>query len=108
MHDVFAERLRQARKRANLSQAQLAKRCGLPPSQISHFETGSRTPRLSNLVKFADALDVSCDFLAGRCDEANTLLSTDPLYCDIIELNFMDRQVVQAFVRFVMQGGGRG
>lgn len=49
-----------------LAQVELAERCGLKPSAISHFETGGRVPSLGNLIKLADALDVTLDELCMR------------------------------------------
>lgn len=66
----FGRRLKQVRELRGQTQAELAERAGLTPVQISHFETGVK-PRGSaiTLVKLADALSVSIDFLLGRTDE---------------------------------------
>lgn len=55
-----------ARSRRGLSQEGLASRCGIAASAISHYETGRRRPDLQNLVKLADGLGVSIDYLLGR------------------------------------------
>jgi transcriptional regulator with XRE-family HTH domain len=53
-----------------LSQADLADRSGVPVAMISHFETGVRgSASADNLVKLANALEVSIDFLVGRTDD---------------------------------------
>lgn len=67
--DVFPNRLRLARERRGLNQADLAKRSGLQVTAISHFETGTRKPSFDNLKKLADALDVATDYLLGRTDD---------------------------------------
>lgn len=59
-------RLREARERANLTQAELADRSGVPAAAISHFEGAKRKPSFANLRKLADALGVTIDFLLGR------------------------------------------
>lgn len=61
---TISARLREAR--GAVSQARLARRAGLNPSTPSHYETGVNTPQLENLIKLADALDVSLDWLCGR------------------------------------------
>jgi transcriptional regulator with XRE-family HTH domain len=66
---VFAQRMKAARVRENLSQTALADRIGLLPSAVCHFENARRTPSAINLIRIADALQVSADFLLGR--EAN-------------------------------------
>ncbi len=65
---AFRDRLRSARANKQLSQSDLAVRSGLQPSAISHFETGRRLPSLNNLIRLADALSVSADYLCGRSD----------------------------------------
>lgn len=51
------------------SQLELAGKCGLQSTAISHFETGSRSPSFDNLKRLADALTVSSDYLLGRSDD---------------------------------------
>ena len=46
--------------------ADLAKKTGLTPDWISHFETGRRLPSLPKLILLADAFDVTLDELVGR------------------------------------------
>ncbi|MDA0782793.1 MAG: helix-turn-helix transcriptional regulator [Proteobacteria bacterium] len=68
--NVFAERLKTAREELRgLSQGALAKKTGLQPSAISHFETGSRKASFDNLRKLANGLDVTIDYLLGRSDD---------------------------------------
>ena len=69
MTEQFNERLRRAREARGLSQLDLAKKTGLQPAAISHFETGQRSPSFENLRKLADALSLSVDYLLGRIDE---------------------------------------
>jgi transcriptional regulator with XRE-family HTH domain len=64
--EIFRKRLLQAREMRQLTQAELAAKAGLPPAAISHFETGGRKPSFENLVKLAEALSVTTDFLLGR------------------------------------------
>jgi transcriptional regulator with XRE-family HTH domain len=63
---AFAERMKQARELKELSQADVARKTGLQPSHISHFETGKRAPSFENLKSLADALGISTDYLLGR------------------------------------------
>jgi transcriptional regulator with XRE-family HTH domain len=65
----LGERLIKVRQERQLSQTDLAKKAGLQPSAISHFETNRRAPSAINLQRLADALDVSADYLLGRSDE---------------------------------------
>ena len=50
----------------NMSQYELAKRTGLQPSAISHFEVNRREPCLENLIKLSIAFGISIDMLVGK------------------------------------------
>src|SRR5260370_33850305 len=78
--EVFPERLRLARERRELNQADLAKRAGLQASAISHFETGGRKPSFDNLRRLADALELTTDFLLGRVSDFSVLAGVDNLH----------------------------
>ncbi len=67
-HD-FGHRLTELRKARELSQEDVAKKVGVQPGLISHFETGRRSPSLLVLKKLADALGTSMDYLTGRRDD---------------------------------------
>jgi transcriptional regulator with XRE-family HTH domain len=69
MAESFKDRLRRAREKRGMSQAELGTKTGLKPAAVSHFETGQRSPSFDNLRKLADALNVSVDYLLGRIDE---------------------------------------
>ncbi len=62
---VFAVRLREARQRQGLNQAELAQRAEMQPSAIAHFEANRRRPSFENVRRLAKALDVSSDYLIG-------------------------------------------
>jgi transcriptional regulator with XRE-family HTH domain len=66
---TFGQQLRRSRETRGLTQQQLADRANVSPIMISHFETGSRpSASADTLVKLADALDVTIDYLLGRSD----------------------------------------
>ena len=58
-YDIFAEIagvLITARMEENLTQGELARRCGISQANISKFETGSSHPSTATLKKIADGL----------------------------------------------------
>jgi transcriptional regulator with XRE-family HTH domain len=66
----FGKRLKHVRELRGLTQAELADRASLTPVQISHFETGVKPSASAiTLVKLADALTVTIDYLLGRTSE---------------------------------------
>lgn len=65
MSKIFAARLRDLRKNANLTQLELADKIGRTPGQVSKYELDSGEPGLDILVKLGDIFDVSVDYLVG-------------------------------------------
>lgn len=59
----FPTRLRAARECRGWTQGHLASVAGIPPSSLSLYESGGRSPSLENLTAIAGALDVSLDDL---------------------------------------------
>jgi transcriptional regulator with XRE-family HTH domain len=64
--EAFAANLRAARDRRGLTQEQLSHVSGVTSGEVSKMERGAREPKITTLVKLADALDVPpADLLAG-------------------------------------------
>lgn len=58
-------RLQALRRKAGLSQSQLARAADVPISSLRNWEYGRRTPLLDAATRIAQALSVSLDELAG-------------------------------------------
>lgn len=80
---AFAVRLKELRKQAHLTQVEFAKRLGIGQSSYADWERGKKKPTQENLVKIAQVLNVSIDYLVGNSDEH---LKEDEL--DNVELLF--------------------
>ncbi len=65
---IFKERLINLRKKNNLTQTGVASHLGIAQASYIRYEKGTSEPTLENLVKLADLLDVSIDYLLGRED----------------------------------------
>lgn len=59
----FGENLARARRRARLSQEELAFRAGLHRTEIGLLENARRVPRIDTLVKLCSSLEVGVDEL---------------------------------------------
>lgn len=59
------ERITSARKKAGLTQEQLASAIGVKRAVVSKYETGTIEPSISQLQKIAKALNVSLSYLLG-------------------------------------------
>ena len=60
------DNLKFLRKKAGLTQAELAKKMHLKQYNISDYEIGRIEPNIAKLVHFADIFNVSLDTLVGR------------------------------------------
>lgn len=85
MEKTFGDRLREARKNAGLTQAELASQLNLNETTISRIETGSQVTSFQSMIKFSETLNVHldyliCDYLAGDTTEH------DPVVQEILEL----------------------
>lgn len=77
----FSERLKDLRKQAGLTQVSVAEKLGISQPAYASWERGVKKPTQDNLVKIAQTLNVSVDYLVGNSEE-----KTDDL--DNIELLF--------------------
>lgn len=79
----FSERLKNLRKQAHLTQVDVAEKLGISQPAYASWERGLKKPTQENLVKIAQILNVSIDYLVGNSDEK---LKEDEL--DNVELLF--------------------
>lgn len=55
---TIGEKIKQVRLRENLTQKQLAEKCGMADSAIRKYESGKITPKFETVKKIADALNI--------------------------------------------------
>ena len=63
LYKEMGHRIRDSRKKSHLSQEQLAEMMNVTPQMISNAENGTKSIRPENIIKFSEALDISCDYL---------------------------------------------
>lgn len=63
---TLGDRLKQARKKAGLSQKEVAQAVNSTEKTISNYERDYRDPDTVTLSKLSDLYDVSTDYLLGR------------------------------------------
>jgi transcriptional regulator with XRE-family HTH domain len=73
---LVADRIREARKLAGLSQRQVAVMLGLHRPSVSEIESGNRRVTAAELAKLAGIFDVSVGWLIG--DDSDDLAGNDP------------------------------
>lgn len=64
--NIFPQRLKELRLKKRLTQTELGKKLGVKQSTFTNWENGKREPNFETLIKLADLLEVSVDFLLGR------------------------------------------
>ena len=70
MAETLGDRIRLARARVRMTQAELARRIGISTTAMNAIEGGDTDPRASRIRAIADVLEVSTDYLLGRKSES--------------------------------------
>lgn len=65
---MFTERFREILQKKVISGYRIAKETGISQGLMAAYIRGERLPTINNLVKIADFLDCSVDYLLGRTD----------------------------------------
>ena len=63
---IFTERLKELRLKKGLTHTELGEKVGVKQNTSTNWEKGKREPSFENLIKLADLLEVSLDWLFGR------------------------------------------
>ena len=71
------ERLKKLREAKGLTQLRLAMELNVSQETISGYEIGKAVPPAEMLIKLADALDSSVDYILGRTDIKSTLRASE-------------------------------
>lgn len=75
---TFSEQLNAVMNHRGLKQSDICRLTGLSSAQVAYLVTGrTRDPKFETVVKIADALDVSLDYLAGRRENPAPRLTHD-------------------------------
>lgn len=62
---TFSERLKEERKAKKLSQDEMAIQIDISRPSYTLYENGKNTPTFENLIKIANILKISLDYLCG-------------------------------------------
>lgn len=63
--DVFARKLKERAEQLGISNAEAARRCDLDERRYAHYVSGRREPDLATLVKIAQTLGTTPNWLLG-------------------------------------------
>jgi transcriptional regulator with XRE-family HTH domain len=92
--EVLSERIKKERKRKGISQKMLSTRLNISQSNVSEWERGDSRPTIENLIKIADILGVTVDYLIGRTDNPLSLIKNDTPYIDV---NQFEKELLETF-----------
>ena len=70
-YEVFKERFRQGLKESGLTPLSFSEKIGVPVETVNEWATNLRLPNAMNVVKIAQALGVSADYLLGMTEEGS-------------------------------------
>lgn len=63
---MFTEKFRHILQETNTTAYKVAKETGISQGLMAEYNRGEKIPTVNNLVKIADYLNVSIDYLLGR------------------------------------------
>ena len=69
---MFTERFRENLQKQNISAYKIAKDTGISQGLMAEYNRGDKIPTIKNLLKIADYLNCSVDYLLGRTDEPSS------------------------------------
>ena len=101
----LGQRIRQKREALKLTQEQLAKNLGLTSQYISIIEQDKRSPSLLALVKLAEELGVTIDYLVSGKEEAT--LDLIPAIKADKTLNLEVRRSLITLIRELRKAGNK-
>jgi len=100
----LSDRIRNARERAKLSQAQLAMLCGISQPSLSDLESGkTKSLRGKTLLRLAEALGQSPEWLADGNGKADALAprstAEEKVLIDFRKLTAAEKKIVLRMLR---------
>lgn len=70
------KRIKILREKRNITQVRLGTEIEVSQETISAYENGKVEPKLDNLIRMADFLNTSTDYLLGRIEDDTPLVDT--------------------------------
>ena len=89
---VFSDKISSLMEKKNISQKDLAIKAKVTESAMSYYVNGSRVPRSDVLVRIANALDTSSDYLLGNTNDPTPIPESKDLLFLQRNLNKLDEE----------------
>lgn len=74
---MFTEKFRHILQETNITAYKVAKETGISQGLMAEYNRGEKIPTVNNLVKIADYLNVSIDYLLGRTNIKDVNIGND-------------------------------
>ena len=74
---MFTEKFIETLQFRGVTAYQVAKETGISQGLMNHYKNGVRLPTIQNLIKIADYLEVSIDYLLGRTNNPTVAENID-------------------------------
>ncbi len=100
--DLFAQRLRLRARQLGVSNSEIARRAGLEERRYGHYVTGRREPDLATLIKIAQTLQTSPNWLLDVNESASDDEETNSLYERLRNLSL--QMTKEQLALFILQG----
>lgn len=106
---MFAERLKELRKKTDMTQIEFAKKFNIANGTVGNWESGKRQPDYATISKIADFFHVSTDYLLGRTDNPSSpapvpekeLSNVDIMIStEAKDLSDKDKQEILTFIQY--------
>ncbi len=101
----IGEKLKQLRKRKNISQQELAEILEVHPKHISRYENNASRPSIDALLKLRDLFHVSLDYLVTDAESNEIQIHDKELkkYFEAVEkLNEEDQKVIKKVIEAML------
>lgn len=80
---MFAERLKELRKKSKMTQIEFAKKFNIANGTVGNWESGNRQPDYDTINKIADYFNVTVDYLLGR-ESSSTPTTKDSIKVPVL------------------------
>lgn len=101
-YKLIGVKIRQARKEKGLTQEKLSEKCGLSNKYFGVVEGGFKKLSVETLIKIANALDVSVDYLLSDSLKISDEPSLRELVPEINSLNKKDHDMIIAVIKAML------
>ncbi|MFQ7001580.1 MAG: helix-turn-helix domain-containing protein [Clostridium sp.] len=102
LYKTLGTRIRDERLKLNLTQEELAEKANISPSYMGRIERGERNPTLENLVKIANILGTTIDYLLKDCINPNTDNTIEQMKALLSERSLEDKKMALDVVKVML------